>query len=110
MKTNENKLKLQPTRINGEENIAKEQMKLIASLDVICLTTNSRTANESNDETKLVSVATKDVASDEITSDLLTCAVRGRQLVEEFAVNRLKKKMVEFLAPIKRVKSKTDIL
>ena len=60
------------------------QMKFIASLDVLmyfCLTTNSRTANESNDETKLVSVVTKDVASDEITTDVLTCEDTGRQLV-----------------------------
>ncbi|KAH3875728.1 hypothetical protein DPMN_039004 [Dreissena polymorpha] len=59
------------------------------------------------EEDRLFSIASKDVATNHITYDLLTCESRGKTLLKEFAEKRLQEQNVEFYAPIQKVQSKT---
>ena len=54
---------------------------------------------------RLFSIASKDVATNDIRDDLLTCESRGKTLLNEFAEKRLKEQNVEFYAPIQKVHS-----
>ncbi|KAH3797781.1 hypothetical protein DPMN_151368 [Dreissena polymorpha] len=52
------------------------------------------------EENRLFPLASKDVASNDIRDDLLTCESRGKTLLKEFAEERLKEQNVEFYATI----------
>ena len=56
---------------------------------------------------KLISIASKDVASEEVCNDLLTCENKGKVLVEEFIQKRINDKTVDLHSPLPRVKSRT---
>ncbi|KAH3820128.1 hypothetical protein DPMN_121872 [Dreissena polymorpha] len=56
---------------------------------------------------RLFSIASKDVATNDIRDDLLTCESRGKTLFKEFAEKRLKEQNVELYATIQKVQSKT---
>ncbi|KAH3781313.1 hypothetical protein DPMN_159140 [Dreissena polymorpha] len=58
------------------------------------------------EENRLFSIASKDVATNDIRDNLLTCKSRGKTLLKEFAEKSLKEQNVEFYAPIQQVQSK----
>lgn len=73
-------------------------MKLFCTLDVFGMHCT---------QNQLFSIASKDVATDEINNDLLTCERRGHALLEQFVKTRLKEKSIDFYAPIQKECSKT---
>lgn len=104
----------QTARIKSEEAKIKELMQLFGSLDVFGISfyqkhtvTPVESSEHRQPESKLVSIATKDVAGDEITKDLLSCENRGKTLVNEFTKKRLEDKAVDFFNPMKKNRSKT---
>ncbi|KAH3844000.1 hypothetical protein DPMN_117541 [Dreissena polymorpha] len=60
------------------------------------------------DENRLFSIASKDVATNDIRDALLTCESRGKTLLKEFAeTKRLKEQNVVFYALIQKVQFET---
>jgi len=97
----------QTSRVNIEEEKINNIAALFESLDVFGISAHEKQSDVPDEIDQLVSIASKDVATEDICNDLLTCESRGRQLVEKFTISRLKEKDTEFFAPLKRTKSKT---
>jgi len=81
-------------------------MNNFGSLDVFGIEAK-RNSDSEYEESKLISIATKDVCDNDIVSDLLSCKARGNDLVKSFTKERLEEKSTDFFAPIKRNKPKT---
>ncbi|KAH3708661.1 hypothetical protein DPMN_068118 [Dreissena polymorpha] len=84
-------------RVSSEEECIKKMMQRFGSYDIFGV----------HEENRLFSIASKDVATNDITDDLLTFKCRGQILLKEFAERRLKEQNDEFYAPILKVQSKT---
>jgi len=61
-----------------------------------------RNSDSKDEESKLISIATKDVCDNDVVSDMLSC-----DLVKSFTKETPEEKSTDFFAPIKRNKSKT---
>ena len=102
-----------PSRVKLDEEKVKELVKQFVSLDVFgtsMKTQISESEASSEDQpvaSRLVALATKDVAVDDISKDLLSAEEKGKLLVTEFTEQRLKEKNVGFFDTIKKQNSKT---
>ncbi|KAH3862709.1 hypothetical protein DPMN_025683 [Dreissena polymorpha] len=85
------------SRVSLEVECIKKMMQLFVSYNIFGV---------HEEENRLFSIAFKDVATNDITDDLLTCKSRGKTLLKEFAEKRLKEQNVEFNAPFQNVQSK----
>ena len=94
-----------PARINAEEEKVETLVHLLETQDVFRLPSKDKTANAPGNE--LVAISSKDVASDDICQDLLSCESRGKKLVEGFIRTRLSERSTDFYAPLPKNKSKT---
>ncbi|KAH3815503.1 hypothetical protein DPMN_144027 [Dreissena polymorpha] len=84
-------------RVSSEEEYIKKTMQLFGSYDIFGV---------HEEENRLFPISSKDVATIDITDDLLTCESLGKTLLKEFAEKRLKEQNVEFYALIQKVQSK----
>lgn len=102
-----------PSRVKLDEEKVKELIKQFVSLDVFGTSMKNKIADsEASGEdqpegSRLVSLATKDVAAEDISSELLTAEGKGKLLLTEYTEQRLKEKKVFFFYTIKKQNSKT---
>ena len=61
-------------RVSSEEEWIKKMMQVFGSYDIFGL----------NEENRLFSIASKDVETNDIRYDLLTCERRGKTVLKEF--------------------------
>jgi len=94
-----------PARINAEEEKVEALIQLLETQDVFRLPNKEKNLDISTN--KLVAISSKDVASDDICQDLLSCESRGKEMVEQFIRTRLDEKSTDFYAPLQKIKSKT---
>ncbi|KAH3873365.1 hypothetical protein DPMN_036599 [Dreissena polymorpha] len=86
------------SKVSKEEECIKTMMQLFGSYDIFGV---------HEEENRLFSISFKNVATNDITDDLLTCDSRGKTLLKKFAEKRLKEQNVQFYAPVQKVQSKT---
>ena len=84
--------------VSSVEECIKDMMQRFGSYDIFGV---------HEEENRLFSKASKDVATNDITDDLLTCKSRTKTLLKTFAKKRLKEQNIELYAPIQKVHSKT---
>ena len=102
-----------PSRVKLDEEKVNELLKQFVSLDVFGTATKQlQPAQEPSDQgqlvtAKLIALATKDIAFDGISSDLLTAEEKGKSLHTEYTYMRLKENKVGFFNTIKIQNSKT---
>ena len=78
----------QKARVKSEEAKVGDLMNKFGSLDVFGIEAK-RNSDSQDEESKLISIATKDVRDNDIVSDLLSCEARGNDLVKSFTKERL---------------------
>ncbi|KAH3770161.1 hypothetical protein DPMN_171444 [Dreissena polymorpha] len=85
-------------RVSSEEECINKMMQLFRSYDIFGV---------HEEENRPFLIASKDVATNDIRDDLLTCESRGKTLLKEFVDTMLKEQNIEFYARIQKVQSKT---
>ena len=99
-----------PFRVKMDEEKVKELVQQFVSLDVFgtpMKTMVSESEASSSDQPVSVALATKDVAGEDISKELLSAEGKGKLLLIEYTEQRLKEKKVEFFDTIKKQNSKT---
>ena len=102
-----------PFRVKMDEEKVKELVQQFVSLDVFgtsMKTMVSEIEASSSDQpvsSRLVALATKDVAGEDISKDLLSAEGKGKLLLIKYTEQRLKEKKVGFFDTIKKQNSKT---
>ena len=97
-----------PFRVKMDEEKAKELVQQFVSLDVFgtsMKTMVSESEASSSDQpvsSRLVALATKDVAGEDISKELLSAEGKGKLLLTEYTEQRLKEKKVGFFDTIKK--------
>ena len=99
-----------PSRLHQDEQAVQklvEEFKRNNAFNVIPTSTTDADSIQAAPPALLMSLATHDVASEDITNDLLTANERGVVQVKNFVRDRLVEKKVNFFDPVKRNNSKT---
>ncbi|KAH3802238.1 hypothetical protein DPMN_155911 [Dreissena polymorpha] len=79
------------SRVSSDEECIKKMRQLFCLYDIFGV---------HEEENRLFSKPSKDIATNDITYDIFTCESRGKTLLKEFAEKKLKEQNVELNAPI----------
>ena len=105
-----------PARLKNDEKAVNKLFCQFKRLDVFASNVTSCESNQealleneghSGGSSQLISLATRDVASDDIKADLLQAEERGKSLLKKNVLDRLVNKTVPFFDPLKKHNSRT---